>query len=124
MPIPVDGEAQSGLNLYSPAPDAFDATAIHTAEIFAREASRSLRLAVRIARLTDARENLRAATESRTIIDLAVGIIMGQNACSQEVAMTILKAASNARNIKLRDVAAAVVESAGGAPQQQGMTSG
>ncbi len=113
VPIPVDGEAQSGLNLYSSSPAAFGADAVTTAEIFAREASGSLRLAVRIARLTDARENLRAATESRTAIDLAVGIIMGQNGCSQEAAMTILKAASSARNIKLRDVAAAVVDSAG-----------
>jgi GAF domain-containing protein len=116
VPVPVDGEAQCGLNLYSPVPGTFDADGIHTAEIFAREASGSLRLAVRIARLTDARENLRAATESRRTIDLAIGIIMGQNACSQAVAMTILKAASNARNIKLRDVAATVVESVGGAP--------
>ena len=115
VPIPVDGEAQSGLNLYSTAPAAFDDDAVRTAELFAREASGSLRLAVRIARLTDARENLRAATESRTTIDLAVGIIMGQNACSQEAAMTILKAASSARNIKLRDVAAAVVQSVGAA---------
>jgi GAF domain-containing protein len=118
VPIPVDGQAQSALNLYSPAQAAFDADSDRAAETFAREASRSLRLAVRIARLTDARENLRSATESRTTIDLAVGIIMGQNACSQEAAMTILKAASNARNLKLRDVAAAVVGSAGTAPAQ------
>ncbi|TDK24252.1 ANTAR domain-containing protein [Arthrobacter crusticola] len=113
VPIPIDGEAQCGLNLYSLGPSAFDPDAVHTAEVFAREASRSLRLAVRIARLTDAGENLRAAMASRTTIDLAVGIIMARNGCSQEAAMIILKAASSARNIKLRDSAARVVASAG-----------
>jgi GAF domain-containing protein len=112
VPIPVDGEAQSGLNLYSPAPGAFNTDAVDTAGIFAREASRSLRLAVRIAGLADADEQLRAASESRRTINLAVGIIMAQNGCSQDAAMSILKAASNARNLKLREVAAAVVDSA------------
>ncbi|RJT96901.1 ANTAR domain-containing protein [Arthrobacter frigidicola] len=113
VPVPIDGEAQCGLNLYSVGPSAFDLDAVRTAEVFAREASRSLRLAVRIARLTDAGENLRAAMESRTTIDLAAGIIMAQNGCGQESAMTILKAASSARNTKLRDIAASVVASTG-----------
>jgi AmiR/NasT family two-component response regulator len=51
--------------------------------------------------------------DSRTTIDLAAGVVMGQNRCSQDAAMTILKAASNARNIKLRDIATAVVASTG-----------
>ena len=49
--------------------------------------------------------------ESRTTIDIAVGAIMAQNRCSQESALKILKIASSTRNIKLRDVAAAVVAS-------------
>ncbi|MHA7264346.1 ANTAR domain-containing protein [Arthrobacter sp. TMN-37] len=77
-----------------------------------------LRLAVRIARLSDTDENLRAAMQARTTIDLAVGIIMAQNRCSQDSAMTILKAASSARNVKLREVAAAVVASAGHSARQ------
>jgi GAF domain-containing protein len=114
VPIPLEGDAACGLNLYSMAPDAFGEGARETAGLFAREASRSLRLAVRIANLTETGENLKSAMDSRTTIDLAVGIIMAQNRCSQEAAMTILKAASSARNIKLRDVAAAVVASTGG----------
>ncbi len=114
VPIPLEGDADCGLNLYSTAPDAFGEEARETAGLFAREASRSLRLAIRIANLTETGENLQAAMDSRTTIDLAVGIIMAQNRCSQEAAMTILKAASSARNIKLREVAAAVVSSTGG----------
>ncbi|WP_294564970.1 GAF and ANTAR domain-containing protein [uncultured Arthrobacter sp.] len=114
VPIPLEGNAACGLNLYSTAPDAFDEGDREAAALFARDASRSLRLAIRIANLTETGENLKAAMDSRTTIDLAVGIIMAQNRCSQEAAMTILKAASSARNIKLRDVAAAVVASTGG----------
>ena len=49
--------------------------------------------------------------KSRTTIDLAAGVIMAQNRCSQATAMAILKNASSARNVKLRDVAATVVAS-------------
>ncbi|WP_424991742.1 ANTAR domain-containing protein [Nesterenkonia salmonea] len=40
--------------------------------------------------------------ESRTTIDLAAGIIIGQNRCSQEEAIAILKKASNHRNLTNR----------------------
>ncbi|WP_049822068.1 GAF and ANTAR domain-containing protein [Arthrobacter sp. H41] len=113
VPIPLDGNAGCALNLYATTPNAFTDEARSTAETFAREASASLRLAVHIAQLTETSENLRSAMSSRTTIDLAAGIIMGQNRCSHDAAMTILKAASNARNIKLRDVAAQVLASVG-----------
>jgi AmiR/NasT family two-component response regulator len=43
--------------------------------------------------------------ESRTSIDLACGVIMGQNRCSQAEAMAILTKVSSNRNQKLRVVA-------------------
>jgi AmiR/NasT family two-component response regulator len=49
--------------------------------------------------------------ENRTVIDLAIGVIMGQNRCSPEDAFEILKRASNSRNRKLADVARSVVAS-------------
>ncbi|BBE24340.1 hypothetical protein MN0502_32230 [Arthrobacter sp. MN05-02] len=70
-------------------------------------------MAVRVAHLSDTGHQLRAAMSSRTTIDVAAGIIMGQNRCSHDTAMTILKAASSGRNRKLADVAAAVVASIG-----------
>ncbi|WP_026531893.1 GAF and ANTAR domain-containing protein [Arthrobacter sp. H41] len=113
VPIRLDGDTRSALNIYSPNASAFDPPAIAAAQELADEASASLRLALRIARLTDSGANLMAAMESRTAIDLAAGVIMAQNRCSQDDAMTILKAASNTRNTKLRDVAAAVLASVG-----------
>lgn len=111
VPIPLDGETRCGLNVYAREAEAFTDEMVREAEDFARGASKSLRLAVRIAHLSESRENLKAAMASRTTIDLAAGIIMAQNRCSQDAAVGILRAASSARNMKLREVAAAVVAS-------------
>lgn len=116
VPIPLEGEAMAALNFYSPFAEAFCESDIAAAQRFAEEVSVSLRLAVRIARLTESSADMRAAMESRTTIDLAVGVIMGQNRCSQDEAMSILKAASSARNLKVRDVAASVLQSLGQGP--------
>ena len=124
VPIPLEGEgegegegeATAALNFYSPLVDAFNQDAIEAAEGFAAEVSASLRLAVRIAKLTESTADMRSAMESRTTIDLAVGVIMGQNRCSQDAAMSILKAASSTRNVKLREVAASVLRSLGQEP--------
>jgi hypothetical protein len=113
VPIPLDGDAHAGLNLYASDADHFTAEDIAEAEVLARQASKSLRTAVRIARATDATQHLKAAMNSRTIIDVAAGIIMSQNRCTHATAMTILKAASSGRNMKLNAVATAVVLSIG-----------
>lgn len=47
--------------------------------------------------------------ESRTTIDLACGVIMAQNRCSQEEAMALLAKASSHRNQKLRELAADIL---------------
>ena len=52
------------------------------------------------------------------VIDLAVGIIMGQNRCSQDEAFSILKNASSSRNVKLREIAAGIVSSIGQGPAE------
>jgi len=117
VPFELPGaDARAGLNLYSEKPNAFDASAVERAVNYVRQASKGLRLAVLLAQRTDKAANLRKAMESRTMIDTAVGIIIAQNRCSQEDAINLIKSASSTRNLKLRDVAAAIVESAGGGP--------
>ncbi len=51
---------------------------------------------------------------SRTAINLACGIIMGQNRCSQTEAMAILVKVSSHRNQKLREVAEEIVKQLSG----------
>ncbi len=116
IPVTLAGHADAGLDFYSTTADAFDDDAVAAAEAFAREASISLRLAVRMAHLSDTSKHLESAMESRTDIDLAAGIIMGQNRCTQDEAVKILKAASSSRNVKLRDIAAGIVASTGQGP--------
>ena len=117
VPFELPGaDARAGLNLYSEKPNVFDAAAVESAISYVRQASKGLRLAVMLAQRNDHAANLRRAMESRTIIDTAVGIIIAQNRCSQEDAINLIKSASSTRNLKLRDVAAAIVDSAGGGP--------
>lgn len=114
VPVELGDQAKAALNLYADAPSAFNSEDITQAENFAQQAAKALRLALRIGRLHDARDSLAAAMASRTIIDMAVGAIMAQNRCSPEKAFAILKDASNTRNVKLREVAKAVIASING----------
>ncbi|WP_334170262.1 ANTAR domain-containing protein [Sinomonas sp.] len=70
-----------------------------------------LRLAARYAHQQELAEHRAAAMKNRTVIDIAIGVIVGQNRCSPEEGFEILKRASNARNEKLADVARGVVAS-------------
>ncbi|WP_427170782.1 ANTAR domain-containing protein [Arthrobacter sp. 92] len=92
-------------------PDAFSHEDINTAELFAAQAAQALRLALRIAQLKDTSEDLNAALAHRKTIDMALGAVMAQNRCSRDAAFIILKRAANAREMKLRDVAASVIAS-------------
>lgn len=114
VPFELEGEARAALNVYAGQPNAFDATAIEMIQRQTRQATGALRLALRLARHRDTEADLRATLESRTDINLAVGILMGQNGCSQEQAVSMLTAASNRRNIKLRRLAADLVSTVGG----------
>lgn len=114
LPFNLQGDAKAALNLYSDVPYKFDEKAAARARGYTREISQALRLAVRFSLHTDNATNLRATLESRTTIDIAVGIVMAQNRCSQETAVRILRDASSNSNIKLRDIAKSLVDSVGG----------
>lgn len=116
VPFELAGEGRAGLNIYSDRTHVYDDTAIATVQREVLQASHALRLAVRLAHHRDTEAHLTAAMENRTTIDLAVGIIMGQNRCSQDEAIEILKAASSHRNLKLRELAADLVTTVGQGP--------
>lgn len=113
LPFVLEGETRAALNLYSHRPGRFDDRATELARDFVHQTSMALRLAVRFAHSSDTAADLKATLETRTVIDVAVGIIMAQNRCSQDEAFELLKSASSARNVKLHVVAAGVVESLG-----------
>ena len=114
IPAVLEGDARGVLTFYCTEPvDMTDE--IHVAESFVRQASKGLKLALRMLKLEETRDGMSAAMQTRTVIDLATGAIMAQNRCSQATAFKLLKDASNSRNMKLREVAASVVASVAGA---------
>jgi hypothetical protein len=114
VPFHLQGDAQAALNLYSDVPHKFDGDLADRARGFTREISQALRLAVRFSLQADSATNLSATLESRTVIDMAIGIVMAQNRCDQQTAVRILTEASSNGNVKLRDIAASLVQSVGG----------
>ena len=63
-------------------------------------------------------EQLRSSLVSRTVIDQALGVIMARENCTQARAFALLRSASQHSNVKLRDVASAIVTSVSGEPPQ------
>ena len=109
VPLEIGENAAAALNFFGSDTGIFTEEIIAEAAGFADLAGRSLRLAVRIGTAQSRAEDLQSALEHRTSIDLACGVIMAQNRCSQEEAMGILTKVSSNRNQKLRDVAADVL---------------
>lgn len=116
VPFELAGEAAAALDVYADRPHKFDPATIEVVRREVASASTALLLAVRMEKHRDAEADLKAAMASRTTIDLAVGIVMGQNRCTQEQAFDILRAASSNRNVKLRDLAAELVATVGQGP--------
>ncbi|HJV99961.1 MAG TPA: GAF and ANTAR domain-containing protein [Arthrobacter sp.] len=114
VPLFLERPSRAVLILYSRLPNAFREAGVERAEAFAEQASRGLQLVLKMARLQDTRDELKAAMESRTVIDLATGAIMARHKCSQNAAFKVLLRASNTRNIKLHDVASQVVATLSG----------
>ncbi|TLM75518.1 GAF and ANTAR domain-containing protein [Pseudarthrobacter sp. NamB4] len=114
LPLALDEDASGALSLYCGQRHGFSSEDIAAAQAFTAQVSKSLRVALRIDKLQDVREGMSAAMKSRTVIDLATGAIMAQNRCSQREAFNVLLLASNTRNKKLKDVAAAVITSVSG----------
>jgi GAF domain-containing protein len=118
LPLIAEGKPVGALNLYSRQASAFGPAEARRAENFAENASGALSLAMRLASHAALIEQLRSSLTSRTVIDQALGIIMAREQCNQARAFAILRSASQNSNVKLRDIAGAVVTSVTGEPPQ------
>jgi hypothetical protein len=116
VPFELEEGARAGLNVYSDQPDKYDDATIAQVHREVLIASKALQLAVHMASYREKTADMETAMRSRTTIDLAVGIIMGQNKCSQDDAFNVLKTASSSRNVKIRDLAANIVTGIGQGP--------
>jgi GAF domain-containing protein len=116
LPLNADGQTVGALNLYARTASAFGPQETQRAAEFAHNASGALALAVRLASYAALIDQLRSSLESRTVIDQALGIIMARERCSQDRAFSILRTASQNKNVKLRDIARSLVMSVSGEP--------
>lgn len=98
----VQGSTMGSLNLYSTQPDAFDDRDVAVATVFAAHAAVAWSTSRTI-------ENLRAGMVTRQLIGQAVGLLMVRQGMSDDDALDALRRASQRLNIKLRQVAEAVV---------------
>ena len=108
-PLLVDGPPIGALNLYAETAHAFDADSAGRAAQLTELAAATVTAALRHydeATLTD---HLRTALSSRSVIDQAIGIIIGMQHCPAEAAFDVLRTVSQNRNIPLRQVAADLV---------------
>jgi GAF domain-containing protein len=118
LPLPVDKQTIGALNLYSSQVGAFSGPARTHAEAFAGQCAAALTLTLRHSAQSQIQQQLAAALGSRSVIDQAIGILMGQQRCTAAEAFEILRQASQHRNRKLRELAAELITNlTGHAPQ-------
>lgn len=120
LPLVVAGRTLGGLNLYGTRPEAFDERQRQTLGGFAAQAAAALAMVQRSERSAQTRAQLEEALSSRTVIDQALGIVMGQQRCTAEQALALLRKQSQHSNRRLRDVAADLVTQVSGAPPAPG----
>lgn len=109
LPLQSPPEVIGAFNLYAPRPHAFTEEIATTAGALAEQASVAVQLALRHADQVQMSQQLQEALASRAVIDQALGIIMAQQHCNASAAFAILRAASQTRNRKLRDMAADLI---------------
>ena len=118
LPLIADGKPVGALSLYARAAGAFGAAGDAARGAVRRERVGALSLALRLSSYAALTDQLRSSVASRTVIDQAIGVIMAQERCGQVRAFSLLRSASQNRNVKLRDIAAAIVTSVSGEPPQ------
>jgi hypothetical protein len=117
VPLHLYPGSRSALTLVAQEDNVFTPGVIVAATAFSKLAAASYLSAAELRAVQATAENLQAALQGRTSIDVACGVIMGQNRCSYEDAFRILAQASSHRNVKARVVAETMLQQLpGGTP--------
>ncbi|MBT2585133.1 GAF and ANTAR domain-containing protein [Arthrobacter sp. ISL-95] len=119
VPMDLGETSQAVINFFAPTAGTFTDTVIAEAAAFADVAGSTLRLAIRVETVEQLNADLKTAMSSRTVIDLACGVIMAQNRCSQDEAFSVLTKASSHRNQKLHAVASEIIANLSGSSDNQ-----
>ncbi len=104
-------ETLGALNLYADRVDGFTADDVDLALIYAQHATNAMSVALLVS-------GLQTAMDSRHLIGVAQGILMADHGLTVEQAFEVLRRYSSHANVKLREVAAHVVET-GALPEME-----
>lgn len=111
-------ETLGALQLYARLPGAFNATDRAEGLLFAAHAGMALRVARSHELQEERAQNLQLAMVSREIIGQAQGILMERERITADQAFQLLRRSSQRLNVKLRDVAQALVDT-GSVPEPE-----
>lgn len=113
-PLIVDTSSVGALNLYAEDTEAYTEAERQLAALLAGQAAIAVTAALRHYDEVTLSDHLRAALSSRSVIDQAIGIVMGRRRCTPAKALATLRTVSQRRNTKLRVVAAELITSTSG----------
>lgn len=112
-PFAGGGQVAGVLNLYASRPHGFDAQARRMIALTGEHIGTLLDAVVRASEQTRLTEQLRQALASRSAIDQALGIVMARRRCDRATAFSVLRTASQQRNVRLAELAAQIVSTVG-----------
>jgi GAF domain-containing protein len=116
LPLRIEGASVGALNLYCDRAERFNEVERENAEIYARQVVNVMSVALRHFEQVETIEQLHQALTSRATIDQAIGVLVARERVTPEQAFVLLRRASQNSNVKLRDVAAALVRNASRRP--------
>ncbi|GAA2304243.1 GAF and ANTAR domain-containing protein [Streptomyces violaceusniger] len=116
LPIAPRTHTTGALNLYAAPPEAYARADLTSLRSLAAQATGAIALAQRITDTQEFAGQLQDAMAHRSVIDQALGVIMGQRRCTAQEAFEILRSASQHRNIKLRELCTELITNLTGRP--------
>jgi GAF domain-containing protein len=121
LPLTIGADTFGAMNVYGfDVPDLFGATEQRRLELFAAQAAGTLRVATRQVKDATLLAQMEESLQSRTVIDQALGIIMGQQRCTASTAFELLRQESQNSRRRLRDIATDLVTTTSGEPPETG----
>lgn len=109
-PMLVRGQSLGSINVFYDAPGDLDPAMVEAGEQLARTAAPLLANWLAHMRVTRLTEQLEEALEGRGVIERAKGLLMGELGIDEDRAFDVLRTQSQHENIKLREVAAQLLE--------------
>lgn len=113
VPVPTDPFSRAGLNCYASTMGAFREETVILLQKHAAAMSRILRIALRLHGAEVHPTHLRAALQSRAVVDAAISLIMLQHRGGRQGALGILHLAAKSTNRRIHDIATDIVRGAG-----------